>query len=94
MLNTGLFSAPGNTHDSTLFQTATLWSNIVSEDVLSEAAAKTNDDIVIRPLIIGDGAFPIRSFLLKSYSDAVLSGKKRYFNYPARRGRMVSKGAF
>ena len=35
--------APGNTHDSTLFQSTTLWSNIAN------GAAKTNDDIVIPP---------------------------------------------
>ena len=44
--------ALGNTHDSILFQSTTLWSNIVSGDVLSEAAGKTNDDIVIPPLIL------------------------------------------
>ena len=86
--------APGNTHDSTLFQSTTLWSNIVSGDVLSEAAAKTNDDIVIPPLILGDGTFLMRSLLLKPYGDAVLSDKKRYFNYRANWGRMVTEGAF
>ena len=86
--------APGNSHDSALFESTTLWSNIVSGDVLSEAAAKTNDDIVIPPLILGDGAFRIRSFLLKPYGDAVLSDKKRYFDYPASRRRMVTEGAF
>ena len=84
--------APGNTHDSTLFQSTT-WSNIVGRDILSEAAAKTNDDIVIPPLILGDGAFPMRSFLLKPYSDAVLPDKKKD-NYRASRGRMVTEGAF
>ena len=86
--------APGNTHDSTLFQSTTLWSNILSGHVLSEAAIKINDDVVIPPLILGDGAFPMRSFLLKPYGDAVLSDKKRYLNYRASRGRMVTEGAF
>ena len=62
-----------NMHDSTLFQSTTLWSNIVSGDVLFETAAKTNDDIVILRVILGDGAFPMRSILVKPYSDAVLS---------------------
>ena len=67
---------------------------MVSGDILSEAATKTNDDIVIPPLILGDGAFPMRSFFLKPYGDAVLSDKKIYFNYRASRGRMVTEGAF
>ena len=82
--------ASWNTHDSISFQSTTLWSNIVSGGVLSEAAAKTNDNIVVPLLILGDGAFSIRSFLLKPYGDAVLSGEKRYFNYRASRGRMVT----
>ena len=86
--------APGNTHESTLFQSTTLWSNVVNGDVLSEAVAKTNDDVVIPPLIHGDGAFPIISFLLKPYSEAVLPEKKRYFNYRASRGRIVAEGSF
>ena len=44
--------APGNTHESTLFQSTTLWSNVINGDVLSETVAKTNDDIVIPPLIM------------------------------------------
>ena len=65
------FGAPENTHKSTLFQSTTLWSIIVSGDVLSEAGAKSNDDIVIPPLIFGDGAFPMRSFSLKLYDDGI-----------------------
>ena len=57
---------PGNTHDSTLFQLTTSWSNTVSGNVLSEVAAKTNDDIGIPLLILVDGAFPMRSILLKT----------------------------
>ena len=84
--------APGNTHEPTLLQSTILWSNVVNGDVLSEAVAKT-DDIVIPPLILGDGAFPMRSFLLKPYSDAVLPDKKKD-NYRASLGRMVTEGAF
>ena len=65
------FGAPENTHKSTLFQSTTLWSIIVSGDVLSEAGAKSNVDIVIPPLIFGDGAFPMRSFSLKLYDDGI-----------------------
>ena len=57
---------PENTHDSTLFQLTTSWSNTVSGNVLSEVAAKTNDDIGIPLLILVDGAFPMRSILLKT----------------------------
>ena len=64
--------APGNTHDST-FQSTTLWSNIVSGGVLSEAVAKTNDDIVIPLLILGDREFIWN--LIKSLFNQKLQGR-------------------
>ena len=63
---------PGNTHDST-FQSTTLWSNIVSGGVLSEAVAKTNDDIVIPLLILGDREFIWN--LIKSLFNQKLQGR-------------------
>ena len=48
----GSLGAPGNTHDSTLFLSARLWSNVLSEDVLFEAAFKIHDDIIVPPLIL------------------------------------------
>ena len=86
--------APGNTHDSTLFQSAYLWQRIVNGDVLSDYVSENNQNIVIPPLILGDGAFPMRSWLMKPYGDAVLPEKKRYFNYRLSQARMVSEGAF
>ena len=66
-----------------LFLSTALWSNIVIRNILSVAAAKTNDDIVFLPLVLGSGIFPTRWFLLKPYGDAVVSEKKIHFNYRA-----------
>ena len=85
--------APGNTHDSTLFQSTNLWQRIIKGEVLSECAVQ-NNNITIPPLI-GDGAFPIRTWLVKPHGDAILTEKKRYYNYRlSSRARMVSEGAF
>ena len=46
------------------------------------------------PLILGDGAFPSRTWLVKPYGEAILIEKKRYFNYRPSRARMISEGAF
>ena len=85
--------APGNTHDSTLFQSSNLWSKIVSGDVLPPALVNI-EDTSFPPLILGDGAFPMRTWITKPYGDAVLSERKRYYNYRLSRARMVSEGAF
>ena len=42
--------APGNTHDSTLFQSTNLWQRIIDGEVLSECAVQNN--ITIPPLIL------------------------------------------
>ena len=51
------------------------------------------DDIEIPPQVLGDGAFPLRSWLMKPYGDVALTPDKRYFNYRSSRSRMVTEGA-
>ena len=46
------------------------------------------------PLILGDGAFPLRTFMLKSHGDAILPDDKLYFNYRNSRARLVIDGEF
>ena len=52
------------------------------------------DNITIPPIILGDGAFPMRTWLLKPHGDAILPEKRRYFNYRLSRAWMISEGAF
>ena len=84
--------APGNTHDSTLYQSSNLWSKI--GDVLRPALLVNIEDTSFPPLILGDGAFHMRTWITKPYGDAVLSEKKRYYNYRLSHPRMVSERAF
>ena len=44
--------------------------------------------MIIPPLIIGDSAFPFQPWLLKPYTNAVLTEKQRYFNYSLRLSSM------
>ena len=85
--------APGNTHDSTLLQSTDLWREIVSGEKIPNVM-QLIDDVEIPPLILGDGAFPLRTFLMKPHGDAVLSDEKRYFNFRHSRARLVTEGAF
>ena len=86
--------APGNTHDSTLFQSSNLLSKIVSGVFYHLPCLVNIEDTSFPPLILGDGAFPIRTWITKPYGDAVLSERKRYYNYRLSSARMVSEGAF
>ena len=85
--------APGNMHDSTYFQSIPLWEEI-AKDELIPSKVQTVDDIEITPQILGDGAFPLRSWLMKPYGESVLTPDKRYFNYRSSRSCMVTEGAF
>lgn len=85
--------APGNTHDSTLMQSTELWDRIVAGKVIPNIVQQV-ENVDIPPLILGDGAFPLRTWIMKPHGDAVLPHDKRYFNYRHSRARLVTEGAF
>ena len=58
------------------------------------AIGKVIGQQTVQPLIVADSAFPFTKWLMKPYTDAVLSERKRYFNYRLSRARMVTEGAF
>ena len=80
--------APGNTHDSTNFQSTKLWEGICSGVVILDKMQVCND-VEIPPMILGDGAFPFRTWLIKPYGNAIPSEEERYLNYRLSRARMV-----
>ena len=43
---------------------------------------------------MGDGAFLLRTRIMKPHGDAILPDDKRYFNYRHSRARLVTEGAF
>ena len=45
-------------------------------------------------MILGDVAFPMKSWMCKPYGYVVLTEKKHYFNYRLIHAAMVSEGAF
>ena len=85
--------APGNTHDSTYFQSTSLWDDITSWKTLPGQVVEVNG-VEIPPIILGDGTFPLQSWMMKSHEDAVLTQEKAYFNFCLSRARMVTEGAF
>ena len=88
-----IIGAPGNTHDSTYFQSTSFLEKITKGELIPSKVQKV-DDIEIPSQILGDGAFPLRSWLMKPYGDGVLTPDKRYFGYRFSKSRMVTEGAF
>ena len=85
--------APGNTHHSTYFQSTDFWKHISEGYVIPEETCVLNN-MNIPPIVLEDGTFPLKTWMMKAHEDAVPTPRKRYFNYRASRGRLVTEGAF
>jgi hypothetical protein len=83
---------PGNSHDAIIFKSTNLWESL--QNGLLPNMAKTVGDVNIPPLIVGDSAFPLQTWLMKPYTNATLSPQQRYFNYRLSRARTVTEGAY
>ena len=84
---------PGNSHDTIIFQSTKLWSDIRESEFLPHIA-KDIGGVTVPAIVLGDSAFPFQTWLMKSFSNAVLTPKKRYFNYRLSRARMVTEGCY
>ena len=84
---------PGNTHESAIFQSSQLYFDITEHDIIPRIN-NTEDGVDIHPMLIGDSAFPFRTWLLKPYTKSVLDEHQRYFNYRLSRARMVTECAY
>ena len=84
---------PGNSHDSVIFQSTDLWANIMQNEAILKIG-KQIEGSHNPALILVDSAFPLKCWMLKQYSNAVLTPKQRYFTYRLSRARMVTEGAY
>ena len=85
---------PGNSHDSIIFHSTQLWKDMTEEQTIQSGIAKDITGIEVSPLIVCDSVFPFRSWLMKPYTNAVLTPEQRYYNYLLSRVRMVTEGAY
>lgn len=83
---------PGNSHDAVIFKSTDLWERIQGGYI--PEMGKSVGDVTVPPLIVGDSAFPLCTWLMKPYTNAVLSPQQRYYNYRLSRSRMVTEGAY
>ena len=52
------------------------------------------DGVETPRVILGDGTFPLWSWIMKPHGDAVLTPEKAYFNYRLSRARMITEVVF
>jgi hypothetical protein len=86
--------APGSMHDSTLLQSSPIFSEIERGNVLPNKVLILPKYGEIPFAMVGDSAFPARSWLLKAYPDKTKDQKEKYFNIKLRSARVVSEHAY
>ena len=89
----GSCGLPGNSHDSIILQSTSLWKDI-KDGILLPNVMLREDNVLVPPFLLGDSAFPFETWLMNPFSKAVLSTQEIYFNYRLSRTRMVVECAY
>ncbi|XP_005999530.1 uncharacterized protein LOC102349566 [Latimeria chalumnae] len=85
---------PGSTEDVTILQNSNLWA-MASEGGLFPDPPKAFMGKPLKYLLLGDAAYPLQDWLLKSYSESEgLSKSQLNFNYRLNRAHSVIENAF
>ena len=84
---------PGNPHDSIILQLTELYRSIIEDSIIPDIANNENGTNIF-PLLLGDSAFPFKTWLMKPFTNAVLTEEQKYFNYRLSRARMTTEGAY
>ena len=84
---------PGNSHDAIIFKSTDLWTRIQEGHYIPNIGQSV-DDVIVPPLIVGDSAFPLCSWLMKPHTNAFLTPQQRNFNYRLSQACMVTEGAY
>ena len=85
----------GNSHDATILKSTKLWEELTNGENIPETG-KDIGDVSVSPFILGDSAFLFKAWLMKPYTNVVLSPVQGNFNYRLKisRARMVIECAY
>jgi hypothetical protein len=71
---------PGSMHDARILRASNIFTKAENGDVLKEPVISLNG-VTIRPLLLGDGAYPLLPWLLKPYPiNVILNRSQRNYN--------------
>ena len=86
---------PGSASDAGVFNASHLCSALEEERLLfPNPQPLPGDDVDMPYFLVGDDAFPLRTWLMKPYSARYLTHNERVFNYRLSRARRVVENAF
>ena len=70
----GTCGFPGNSHNAIIFQATKVWTAIKENDLIPYIG-KYVSGVLVPPLVLGDSAFPLQTWLMKHYGNTVLTTK-------------------
>ncbi|XP_028516196.1 protein ALP1-like [Exaiptasia diaphana] len=84
---------PGSMHDARVFKNSSLYHKIATGEFLQAPTVRVeNRDI--KPLLLGDSAYPLTTFILKPYPENTRDPKEVHFNKELSRARVSVECAF
>ena len=85
---------PGSIHDARVLRKTSIYWKAENNEILSHPLRQIND-VNVRPLILGDGAYPLFPWLIKPYPQGpALTGVEKGFNRKVSFARVVAERAF
>ena len=85
---------PGSVHDARVLVHSNFYKQAVAGDVLPASKTKLIGGVQVPPYIIGDAAYPLKSWLMKPFPQTELTEDAKTYNYRISRPRMVVENAF
>lgn len=86
---------PGSVHDARVLSNSGIFKKANANELFLGVQSKQIGDLYIPPLIVGDPAYPLLSWLMKPYPENVNTPRiERVFNYKLSRARMTAENTF
>lgn len=84
----------GKQSDGGTFASSTLYQQLENNFLLPEGKKLPNSEVVLPHVLLGDDAYPLKSYLMKPYSKRNLSREEEIYNYRLSRCRRTVECSF